>query len=162
MTDDRALGSAALRFADSVICTTQRRQCFGSDQRIALVSAAAARGDAVREDAGSAFGGLAPRIFERFVQGEQPLQRASGGLGLGLAIAKNLVELHGGTIAVESAGVGKGARFTVILPIVEAATAVPAPPTPVANSRLAAPTCLLVVDDTDAGSPRRSSRPEGH
>ena len=60
-----------------------------------------------------------PRIFERFVQGEQALQRASGGLGLGLAIAKNLVELHGGTIAVESAGVGRGARFTVTLPIAD-------------------------------------------
>jgi CheY-like chemotaxis protein len=60
---------------------------------------------------------LLPRVFERFVQGEQALQRASGGLGLGLAIAQNLAQLHGGSITARSAGLGQGSAFTVRLPL---------------------------------------------
>jgi CheY-like chemotaxis protein len=92
---------------------------------------------------------LLPQIFDRFVQGEQALQRASGGLGLGLAIAKNLVELHGGTIVATSAGVGRGACFTLTLPLLDAAAAAAlAPPAaaPVAAARRAR---ILVVDDND-------------
>ncbi|PYS17408.1 MAG: hybrid sensor histidine kinase/response regulator, partial [Acidobacteria bacterium] len=58
-----------------------------------------------------------PHIFERFRQGHHPPQLKSyTGLGLGLAIAKGLVTLHGGTIVAESDGPGKGACFTVTLP----------------------------------------------
>jgi PAS domain S-box-containing protein len=57
-----------------------------------------------------------PHIFDRFEQGNPSITRRFGGLGLGLAIAKHLVGLHGGTIGVESEGEGKGARFTVLLP----------------------------------------------
>ena len=60
---------------------------------------------------------LLPHIFERFRQGESNLTRRHGGLGLGLAIAHQLVRLHGGEIEVESAGVNEGSRFTVRLPI---------------------------------------------
>jgi two-component system CheB/CheR fusion protein len=60
---------------------------------------------------------LLPRIFERFAQGEGGLVRASGGLGLGLTITRQLVELHGGTIDARSAGKNKGATFTVRLPL---------------------------------------------
>ena len=56
---------------------------------------------------------LLPHVFERFRQGE----RASGGLGLGLAIVRHIVELHDGTVRVQSAGEGRGATFTVELPI---------------------------------------------
>ncbi len=63
-----------------------------------------------------------PYIFEPFRQVDQLTTRRHGGLGLGLSIVRHLIEAHGGTVRVESAGSGKGATFTVRLPIVEAAT----------------------------------------
>jgi signal transduction histidine kinase len=58
-----------------------------------------------------------PYIFERFRQSETLASRQHGGLGLGLAVSKQLVELHGGSIAARSPGKGKGATFTVSLPL---------------------------------------------
>jgi signal transduction histidine kinase len=60
---------------------------------------------------------LLPYIFQRFWQGESVKSREHGGLGLGLALARHFVELHGGTITAESAGAGKGATFIVTVPI---------------------------------------------
>lgn len=88
---------------------------------------------------------LLPRVFERFVQGEQPLQRAAGGLGLGLAIAQSLAGLHGGAITVHSAGVGRGSTFELRLPLhaLPAAAAEAAAPPALPRQVLS----LLVVDD---------------
>ncbi len=59
---------------------------------------------------------LASRVFELFTQAEHTPDRSSGGLGLGLALVKNLVELHGGSVTCESAGAGQGSTFRVALP----------------------------------------------
>ena len=58
-----------------------------------------------------------PHVFDRFRQADQKTSRQHGGMGLGLAIVRHLVELHGGTVNAESEGEGKGATFTVMLPI---------------------------------------------
>ena len=57
-----------------------------------------------------------PRLFERFWQFDSSTTRTHGGLGLGLAVVRHLVELHGGTVRAESEGEGRGATFTVTLP----------------------------------------------
>ena len=58
-----------------------------------------------------------PHVFERFRQADSSTTRRHGGLGLGLSIVKHLVELHGGSVVAESAGEGRGAAFSVLLPI---------------------------------------------
>jgi CheY-like chemotaxis protein len=61
---------------------------------------------------------LLPHIFDRFRQADSSTRRPHGGLGLGLAIVRSLVELHGGEVSAASGGVGRGATFTVLLPLV--------------------------------------------
>jgi signal transduction histidine kinase/ActR/RegA family two-component response regulator len=92
---------------------------------------------------------LLPHIFERFVQAEQQLQRAGGGLGLGLAIARSLTELHGGSIEAGSQGTGRGSTFTVRLPL---STASARPDVSVRDQEPFARTLrlLLVDDNSDA------------
>lgn len=63
-----------------------------------------------------------PYVFDRFRQADSTTTRRHGGLGLGLAIARHLVEIHGGTIRAESRGQGQGATFTIKLPLAEATT----------------------------------------
>jgi CheY-like chemotaxis protein/two-component sensor histidine kinase len=89
-----------------------------------------------------------PRIFEMFTQVDMEIERSRGGLGIGLALVKGLVEMHGGTIEARSGGSGKGSAFIVRLPIVVA----DAPPeSPAAHDRNenASRTAyrILVVDD---------------
>jgi signal transduction histidine kinase len=71
-----------------------------------------------------------PHVFERFRQADSTSTRAHGGLGLGLALVRTLVELHGGTARVSSPGEGKGATFTVTLPRRPTAHAPAEPTTP--------------------------------
>ena len=71
----------------------------------------------VRDTGEGIRGELGDRVFELFVQEPQALDRTRGGLGLGLALVKQLVELHGGFVSVTSRGVGHGSEFTVQLPV---------------------------------------------
>ncbi len=88
------------------------------------------------------------KVFILFFQTDRGKDALSGGLGLGLALVKSLVELHGGTVAASSAGRGKGALFTVTLPLARPSptvTHLPAPSPPAEPA--AVPRCVLVVDD---------------
>lgn len=88
-----------------------------------------------------------PKIFNAFEQGDAGVTRQFGGLGLGLAISKALVELHGGTIRVESEGAGKGSVFTIELPAIQ--EPLPQKTNPAAESKRPSPGSLklLVVED---------------
>src|SRR5690606_9168612 len=99
---------------------------------------------------------MLPRVFDPFVQVQQGLDRSAGGLGLGLAVVRRLVEMHGGTVVAESEGLGRGSVFVVRLPLTEP----PAAPGPVAPPAEAAPApavpaaadrrrVLLVEDNRD-------------
>lgn len=96
--------------------------------------------------------GIAPellgRIFDPFVQGERTLERAEGGLGVGLTLVRRLVELHGGTVSASSEGPGRGSTFTIRLPTIpppESKAAGPSIPTSTAPKRI-----LLIEDNPDA------------
>jgi signal transduction histidine kinase/ActR/RegA family two-component response regulator len=67
-----------------------------------------------------------PRLFEIFSQADHSLGRAQGGLGIGLSLVRGLVELHGGTVSVHSAGLGRGSEFTVRLPLAQSRADSPA------------------------------------
>jgi signal transduction histidine kinase len=72
----------------------------------------------VRDDGKGIAPDLLPRIFDLFWQGDRLGDRACGGLGIGLALVKLLVELHGGSVAAFSGGAGMGSEFTVRLPAI--------------------------------------------
>jgi signal transduction histidine kinase/ActR/RegA family two-component response regulator len=93
-----------------------------------------------------------PKVFEMFVQDGRAIDRSQGGLGLGLAIVRSLVELHGGTVSAHSEGVGRGSEFVVRLPLAKrssqgasdaSASSMPQPPEGSALQSLR----VLVVDD---------------
>jgi CheY-like chemotaxis protein len=95
---------------------------------------------------------LLDRTFELFIQGEQGLDRARGGLGIGLTLARSLVNLHGGTIEARSEGPGQGSEFLVRLPLVATETGRPGenpdlgdPARPGRTARV-----LIVDDNVDA------------
>jgi CheY-like chemotaxis protein len=91
---------------------------------------------------------LLPRVFDPFVQDPQSIDRRQGGLGIGLAIVRNLAALHGGTIAATSDGPGMGSQFVIRLPLVTAGVvAVPAHATRIETS---GQNVLVVDDNVDA------------
>jgi signal transduction histidine kinase len=79
----------------------------------------------VRDNGAGIAPDVLPHVFELFTQAEHATDRRRGGLGLGLALARNLVELHDGTVDAFSKGPGAGSCFTVILPLIEESTMMP-------------------------------------
>jgi len=94
---------------------------------------------------------LTERAFELFAQARRSSDRSQGGLGLGLALVKNLVELHGGSVACASPGLGQGSTFTVTLPLAAGSTAA-APAVPRRTHEASGLTLLVVDDNVDAAT----------
>jgi PAS domain S-box-containing protein len=102
----------------------------------------------VRDDGAGIDPELLPRVFELFVQSTRTLDRAHGGLGIGLTLVSRLVKLHGGIVEAHSAGLGLGSEFIVHLPILRHAPPPHAPPPPAA--REVSRRILIVDDNTDS------------
>jgi signal transduction histidine kinase/ActR/RegA family two-component response regulator len=130
----------------------------GGRVEVRLERAAAGRARLVVSDSGEGIApGFLPHVFERFRQAEGSGARRHGGLGLGLAIVRHLVERHGGTVRADSPGPGQGATFSVELPVLdlvsaEAGARGPAAPVARAMADLGGIGILVVDDDEDARS----------
>jgi signal transduction histidine kinase/ActR/RegA family two-component response regulator len=137
--------SNAIKFTPSGGRIEVRLERTGPSARIQVIDT----GMGIRPD-------FLPYIFEHFRQADTTSTRENRGLGLGLAIARHLVELHGGAIEAESAGEGEGATFTITVPLIETAVA---PRLPAEKGQAAAPGAMqagdlvgvkvLVVDDAE-------------
>jgi PAS domain S-box-containing protein len=116
------------------------------------VSASREGGEAVirvRDDGIGIHADLLPRLFDLFTQAERSLDRSQGGLGIGLALVRSLVEMHGGCVTAASDGLGRGSEFIVRLPALAARAGTPGAENPAPQGRLgvAASRRVLVVDD---------------
>ncbi len=91
---------------------------------------------------------MLPRVFEMFTQVDSSLERTRGGLGIGLALVKGIIELHGGTVSAQSDGRGAGSEFRVTLPAVHGSEmATGTEPARTAAARSKAPRRVLIADD---------------
>jgi PAS domain S-box-containing protein len=90
---------------------------------------------------------MLPRIFEMFVQVKSVLDKSEGGLGIGLALARGLAQLHGGSLEAHSAGLGSGSTFTLRLPLEQAASAVASDDISTAVATRGPARRILVADD---------------
>ena len=102
-------------------------------------------GDGIRPD-------VLPHVFDLFIQGSSSLERAQGGLGIGLTLVRGLIELHGGTIAVHSDGPGTGSQFIVTLPLVAGPAQAAPPVSQPAPGPREARRILIVDDNADAAN----------
>jgi CheY-like chemotaxis protein len=147
----------------NLLTNASRYSPEGSRIRISLAAQGGDAVFAVRDEGAGIDPLLLPQIFDQFQQGDRSLDRSQGGLGIGLTIVRHLVEMHGGHVVAESAGLGKGSEFRVHLPRAEAPPAhVPGANrhhTPAIRRRR-----VLVVDDNRdaAESVRELLRMHGH
>lgn len=105
---------------------------------------------AVRDEGMGIDATLIPHVFDLFTQATRSLDRSSGGLGIGLTMVKNIVEMHGGQVWAHSAGIDAGSTFNVRLPLSFAAVkSIPEPGPDAMEAAATQPRQILVVDDND-------------
>jgi two-component system CheB/CheR fusion protein len=103
----------------------------------------------VRDDGIGIAPAILPHLFDLYTQAERALDRSQGGLGIGLALARSLVEMHNGQIEASSAGPGKGSEFVVCLPALPAVAERPeSPRSSLIPAAVAPMACVLIVDDS--------------
>ena len=90
---------------------------------------------------------MLPRVFDLFSQGDGVIGQAQGGLGIGLALVRNLVEMHGGRVEARSDGLNRGTQVTIRMPVTD--TASPTTPVPPSSDTSTVACRVLVVDDND-------------
>ncbi|HKP67406.1 MAG TPA: response regulator [Casimicrobiaceae bacterium] len=135
----------AIKFSPADGAIDVAMTCIGNDVEIRFID----HGEGIAPD-------MLPVIFERFRQADGSITRKHGGMGLGLAIARHIMDLHGGSVVAESAGLGHGATFTVRLPRMNEPAANPrseaqeALPPDSAEGRLNGIHVLAVDDDVNA------------
>jgi CheY-like chemotaxis protein/two-component sensor histidine kinase len=109
----------------------------------------------IRDDGIGIPADLLPDVFEPFVQADRSLDRTRGGLGLGLALVRSLVELHGGTVEALSDGPGRGAEVVLRLPVVPEPPALAVPERPIGRESMPHHRVLVVEDNVDAAETLR-------
>jgi signal transduction histidine kinase len=120
MTEDLWVNGDAIRLVQVLANLLANAIKYSPPQSAILVEAVRDGGDlllTVSDNGSGIEAGLLPRIFDLFSQGVRRPDRADGGLGLGLALVRKIVELHGGSVAAYSEGPGQGSRFVIRLPL---------------------------------------------
>jgi signal transduction histidine kinase/ActR/RegA family two-component response regulator len=106
----------------------------------------------VRDDGAGIPAQFLPHVFDLFAQAPRPLDRSTGGLGIGLAVVRELANLHGGRVRAESQGAGRGSTFTVWLPLATGATSTEVAPRRPSVGEATPRRVVLVEDNADARS----------
>jgi signal transduction histidine kinase/ActR/RegA family two-component response regulator len=153
--DDPAVEGDARRLIQVVTNLLTNAAKYSPPGRTVRIGVTADEAEAVIRVGDEGFGidaELLPRIFDSFIQAAQPIARSRGGLGLGLAITRNLVRMHGGSIEAKSEGHDRGSEFIVRLPLARSGQKTPLPNRPAetraaASSDGLAKTRVLIVDD---------------
>ncbi len=151
------LNGDAVRLAQVLSNLVNNASKFSGPNTTITLAAIYAKGEvriSVRDEGAGIDPAFLPHIFDLFAQADQSLDRAQGGLGIGLTLVKHLVELHGGRVAAHSDGVGRGTEIVVTLPAHVASVADVPDVSPRARKAAGAkaPSRILVVDDLAASA----------
>jgi signal transduction histidine kinase/DNA-binding response OmpR family regulator len=135
--------SNALKFTPKGGRVDIRLRRIGADIELTVSD----NGEGIRPD-------FIPHVFERFRQGDSSSKRSHGGLGIGLAVVRHIVQLHGGVVTAASEGIRRGATFVVRLPVAEMVDTSGTTPAPASSNKFQAPDLrglrvLVVEDDPD-------------